>query len=172
MILLALSLYFSKKSLTPENAIWLIYLSISSSVIPIPRSLIVSVPSFSSRLTLTVRSPSSPLKSPFSASVFIFCEASTAFDTISRRKISWSEYKNFLMTGNMFSVVTPMLPFCISILFLFLLFSCLGYIAFKKPVGKRCAKKSYYCVFSYVFCHFVRQKAFVSPCFDYSLRYS
>src|SRR5574344_235526 len=42
-----------------------------------------------------------------------------ALDTISRRKISWSEYKNFLITGKMFSVVTPILPFCI-ILFVLL----------------------------------------------------
>ena len=123
-MLLALSLYFSRKSFTPEKAIWLIYLSISSSVIPMPRSLMVSVPSFSFRFTLTVRSPSSPLKSPLSASVFIFCVASTALETISRRKISWSEYKNFLITGKMFSVVTPIFPFCIAVLcFTYIIFS-------------------------------------------------
>mgnify|MGYP007127933468 CR=1 FL=1 len=90
-MLLALSLYFSRKSLTPEKAIWLIYLSISSSVMPMPLSLMVMVPAFSSTDMRTVRSPSSPLKSPFSASVFIFCVASTAFETISRKNISWSE---------------------------------------------------------------------------------
>ena len=90
----------------------MMYLSISSSVMPIPLSLMVKVLFFSSSDTRTVKSPSSPLNSPFSANVFIFCVASTALLTISRKKISWSEYKNFLITGNMFSVVTPMFPFC------------------------------------------------------------
>ena len=98
------------------------YLSISSSVIPIPWSLIVKVPAFSSSETRTVVSPTSPLKSPWAANVFNFCVASTAFDTISRRKMSWSEYKNFLMTGKMFSVVTPILPFC-AIIYLFVVFA-------------------------------------------------
>ena len=113
MMPLALFLYFSMKSVAPENAIWLMYLSISSSVMPTPWSEMVIVPASLLTATRTVRSPSSPLKSPTDASVFSFCVASTAFEITSRRKISWSLYRNFLMMGKMFSVVTPMLPFCI-----------------------------------------------------------
>jgi hypothetical protein len=37
-------------------------------------------------------------------------------ETNSRRKISWSEYKNFLMIGKIFSVCIEMVPFsCIAI---------------------------------------------------------
>ena len=61
--------------------------------------------------TWIVRSPNSPLKSPVDARVFSFCVASTAFETNSRRNISWSLYKNFLMMGKIFSVVTQWFPF-------------------------------------------------------------
>jgi hypothetical protein len=39
-----------------------------------------------------------------------FWVASTALLTSSRRKISWSEYKNFLIIGKMFSVWMEMEP--------------------------------------------------------------
>ena len=78
---------------------------------PMPRSVTVSVRLSASTLMRIVRSPMSPLASPLDESVLSFCVASTAFDTSSRRKISWSEYKNFLITGKMFSVVTPIFPF-------------------------------------------------------------
>ena len=121
----ALSLYFSMKSVAPENAIWLMYLSISSSVSPMPWSEMVMVLASLSMLTLIVRSPRSPLKSPTDASVLSFCVASTAFEISSRRKISWSLYRNFLMMGNMFSVVTPIFPFCM-IYIVFMLLSFYG----------------------------------------------
>ena len=120
-MLFSWSLYFSRNSPALENAIWLIYLSTSSSVIPIPRSVMVSVFSLSSTATRIVKSPNSPLNSPLDATAFIFCVASTAFATSSLKKISWSEYKNFLITGKMFSVVTPMCPFAISVNFKFLI---------------------------------------------------
>ena len=75
----------------------------------------------------TVKSPSSPLNSPALARVFSFCVASTALLIISRKKISFSEYKNFLITGKMFSVLTPIDPFDIILEFLisyFLFFIC------------------------------------------------
>ena len=53
-----------------------------------PELLMVRVPAFSSRETRTVVSPISPLKSPWAARVFNFCVASTALETISRRKMS------------------------------------------------------------------------------------
>ena len=59
------------------------------------------------------RQPISPLNSPLDARVVSFCVASTALETNSRRNISLSLYKNFLMMGKMFSVVTPIFPFCI-----------------------------------------------------------
>ncbi len=41
-----------------------------------------------------------------------FWVASTAFETSSRKKISWSLYRNFLMIGKMLSVVTLIVPCC------------------------------------------------------------
>ncbi len=117
MMAAASFLYLSKNSSAPEKAIWLMYFSISSAVIPIPRSLKVSVPFSLSMLTETFSSPNSPLNSPTEANVFNFCVASTAFETNSRTKISWSLYKNFLIMGKMLSVVTPMFPFCIVVYF-------------------------------------------------------
>jgi hypothetical protein len=46
----------------------------------------------------------------------IFWVASTAFETNSRKKISWSEYKNFLIIGKMFSVLMEILPFSVDML--------------------------------------------------------
>ena len=80
---------------------------------PIPWSETVSVFLSLFIITRTRVSPNSPLNSPTEASVLSFCVASTALEINSRRKISWSEYKNFLMTGNMLSDVTPILPFAI-----------------------------------------------------------
>ena len=122
MIEAASFLYFSTNSSAPEKAIWLMYLSISSAVIPIPRSEIVIV--LSSNLTCTVKSPSSPLNSPTEESVFNFWVASTALETSSRRKISWSLYKNFLIIGKMFSDVTPMLPCLLLIVWISYYFYC------------------------------------------------
>ena len=113
-------LYFLTNSSAPEKAIWLIYLSISSAVIPIPRSEMVIV--LSSNLIRTVKSPISPLNSPTEASVFNFCVASTALETNSRRKISWSLYKNFLIIGKMFSLVTPILPDLLILFIIILLY--------------------------------------------------
>ncbi len=58
---------------------------------PTPRSVTVSVRASLSTAMRTARSPSSPFASPIEEKVFIFCVASTAFDTSSRRKISCSE---------------------------------------------------------------------------------
>ena len=41
--------------------------------------------------------------------------ASQPFDTISRAKMSWSEYSHFLIIGNMFSLLMDKLPFFASI---------------------------------------------------------
>src|SRR4051812_48408678 len=105
------SLNFSRNSSAPENAIWLIYFLISSAVIPIPLSEIVIVFAFSSSFTRMLRSPSSLLYCPSEESLFTFCVASTALLTSSRRKISLSEYRNFLMIGNIFSVWIDIVPF-------------------------------------------------------------
>jgi len=96
-----------------EKAIWLMYFSTSSAVIPTPRSVIERI--FLSLFTFTwmVRSPSLPLNLPSDARVFSFCEASTALEINSRRKISCSEYKNFFMMGKIFSVWTLIFPVCI-----------------------------------------------------------
>ena len=110
MIEFAESLYLVKNSSAPENAIWFIYFSISSESIPIPLSETVKVPSSLFTEIVTFKSPSSPLNSPTEANVFNFCVASIALDTNSRKKISWSEYKNFFITGKIFSVVTPIFP--------------------------------------------------------------
>ena len=79
------------KSVTPLKAIWLMYFSTSSAVMPMPRSLTVRVFFLGSSFTSMERSPSSPLNSPRVLSVFSFCVASTALLMSSRRKISWSE---------------------------------------------------------------------------------
>ncbi len=89
---LALSLYFARKSVAPENAIWLMYSFTSSAVIPIPLSMTVSV--FSSGLlrTMIFHSLSSAISaSPIRASFFSFVIASQPFETSSLRKMSWSE---------------------------------------------------------------------------------
>ena len=62
--------------------------STSSRVIPIPLSDTVKVPASLSAFTRTRKLEASPLNSPEDANTFNFCVASTAFDTISRRKIS------------------------------------------------------------------------------------
>gem|GEM_PF-5607557 len=89
--MIAWFLYFSRNSSAPEKAIWLIYLSISSAVMPIPSSDTVSTRLSGSSFTRIVRSPSSPLNSPVEESVLSFCVASTELEISSRRKISWSE---------------------------------------------------------------------------------
>ena len=119
-------LNFSTNSVAPEKAIWFIYLSTSSLVMPIPLSRMVRVFFFLSTSIFIVRSPSSPLNSPADARVLSLFVASTALLTISRRNISFSEYKNFLITGKMFSVFTPIEPVCISIYFYLLIFFCRG----------------------------------------------
>ena len=86
--MIAWFLYFSRNSSAPEKAIWLIYLSISSAVMPIPSSDTVSTRLSGSSFT---RIPSSPLNSPVEESVLSFCVASTELEISSRRKISWSE---------------------------------------------------------------------------------
>src|SRR5690606_23202213 len=83
-------------------------------------SRMVNVLLFSSRMMSIVRSPSSPLNSPREASTFNLLVASTALETSSRRKISWSAYRNFLMMGKMLSVCTDILPCSIVQLFLWL----------------------------------------------------
>ena len=113
MMASALSLYWFKNSSAPENAIWLINLSTSSAVIPMPWSDTVKVFFALSMDTRTRKSPKSPFTSPTDERVFSFCVASTALLINSRRKISWSLYKNFLMTGNILSEVTPMFPLLI-----------------------------------------------------------
>ena len=89
--MIAWFLYFSMNSSAPEKAIWLMYLSTSSAVMPTPRSVTVSVFFSLSTATRIVRSPSSPLASPIDERVFSFWVASTAFEISSRRKISCSE---------------------------------------------------------------------------------
>lgn len=89
--MIAWFLYFSMNSSAPEKAIWLMYLSTSSAVMPMPRSVTVSVFCALSTATWIVRSPSSPFTSPIDERVLSFCVASTAFEMSSRRKISCSE---------------------------------------------------------------------------------
>ena len=50
--------------------------------------------------------------SPSCANILRFWVASTALETNSRKKISWSLYRNCLMMGKMLSVVTLMVPCC------------------------------------------------------------
>ena len=116
MMASALSLYWLRNSSAPEKAIWLINLSTSSAVMPMPWSETVKVFFFLSMLTRTRKSPNSPFTSPTDERVFNFWVASTALLISSRRKISWSLYKNFFMTGNILSEVTPILPLLISLL--------------------------------------------------------
>jgi hypothetical protein len=86
------------------------YFLISSAVMPRPWSEIVILRASLSTVTRTFSSPSSPLYSPSAARLLSFWVASTALLTNSRRKISWSEYKNFLIIGKMFSVWMEMEP--------------------------------------------------------------
>ena len=111
--------YSFTNSSAPEKATWLMYLSISSAVIPIPRSIMLSVFAFLSTLMWMVKSPNSPLASPRLVNVLSFCVASTALETSSRRKISWSLYKNFLIIGKMFCAVTLIDPLDMFFLFRF-----------------------------------------------------
>src|SRR5690348_3202170 len=92
------------------------YFLISSAVMPMPLSLMVMVFAFSSTDTCTVKSPRSLLYCPREESLLIFCVASTALLTSSLRKISLSEYKNFLMMGKMFSVWMDIVPFSATII--------------------------------------------------------
>ena len=88
----ALSLYFSRKSFAPEKAIWLMYSSTSSAVMPMPLSSKRMV--FRSGLTRTrmpYSSPSGRVNSPMRESFFSFVTASQPLEIISRRKMSWSE---------------------------------------------------------------------------------
>ena len=112
--------YFSIKSFAPEKAIWLMYFTISSSVIPIPLSLIVIVPASLSRTTSIFHSVLSISASPTEISFLSLLIASLAFDTISLIKMSFSEYSHFLIIGNIFSVLIDTLPLVYSI-FLILL---------------------------------------------------
>ena len=89
--MIAWFLYLAMNSSAPEKAIWLMYLSTSSAVMPMPRSVTVSVFFCGSTATWIVTSPSSPFTSPIDERVLSFCVASTAFEISSRRKISWSE---------------------------------------------------------------------------------
>ena len=86
--MIAWFLYFSMNSSAPEKAIWLMYLSTSSAVMPMPRSVTVSVLASLSTETRIVRSPRSPFISPIDERVFSFWVASTALEISSRRKIS------------------------------------------------------------------------------------
>ena len=86
--MIAWFLYFSMNSSAPEKAIWLMYLSTSSAVMPMPRSVTVSVLASLSAETRIVRSPKSPFISPIDERVFSFWVASTALEISSRRKIS------------------------------------------------------------------------------------
>ena len=116
---LAESLYFSRNSSAPEKAIWLMYFSTSSAVIPNPWSIrCIFLPSLSI-LTSMIGLPYSTLASPILAKCFNFKVASVALDTNSRKKISWSLYKNFLISGKMFSTDTLIFPVVI-FLFIFL----------------------------------------------------
>lgn len=55
--------------------------------------------------TLDAKTQTYKIRNVFTSdSFFSFWVASTAFDTNSRRKISWSLYRNFLIIGKMFSV--------------------------------------------------------------------
>ena len=107
----SLSLYLFTNSSAPENAIWLIYFSTSSPVIPIPLSLMVIVFLSLSSITSTLSFDKSVLNSPTDLSVFNFCVASTALETSSLKNISLSEYKNCFIIGKIFSVCTLILPF-------------------------------------------------------------
>ena len=93
-------------SAAPENATWLIYRRTSSSVMPIPVSEIRMV--FFSLSTDTVTVMGSSLSG---CSIRNLVIASHAFDTVSRRKISLSEYSHFLITGMIFCASIETEPF-------------------------------------------------------------
>src|SRR3990167_7242657 len=91
-------LYFSTNSSAAEKAIWAMYFSTSSAVIPIPLSEIVSVLASLSTVIETFNSEGSK-----DFKIFILFKASHAFDASSLKKISLSEYNHFLMIGKIFS---------------------------------------------------------------------
>ena len=111
-----LSLYFCIKSSAPEKATCVIYFFTSSSVIPIPLSLKVNVPSSLFTETTTLNFSSSiPSASPRDTSLLYLLTASHPLLISSLMKISLSEYNHFLIIGNIFSVWIEILPFSILI---------------------------------------------------------
>ena len=86
------------------------YFSTSSAVIPKPWSMMCSFLPSLSIFTSMIGLPYSTFASPILVKCFNFKVASVAFDTNSRRKISWSLYKNFLIKGKMFSTETLIFP--------------------------------------------------------------
>ena len=103
--------YFSMNSIAPDSAIEPMYFFTSSASMPMPLSRTVMVRAF--LLTETSMRPavSMSLTSPSEIRRCSLTIASEALETISRRKISLSEYSQRLMTGKIFLVSTEMPPF-------------------------------------------------------------
>ena len=111
-----LSLYCARKSVAPENAIWLIYSSTSSAVMPSPLSMNFRV--FSSGFTRTCTCGlyfSGSVYSPIISSFFSLVIASHPLEISSRKKISWSEYNHFLIIGKILSLLMESDP-CFSLI--------------------------------------------------------
>ena len=84
-------LYLATNSSAPEKAIWAMYFSTSSSVIPIPVSAIEIVLRLLSILTEILKSVSWTARAPPSLRIRILFRASVAFEMSSRIKMSLSE---------------------------------------------------------------------------------
>ena len=117
---LSSDVYLVMKSVAPEKATCAMYLTISSSVMPMPLSVKVSVPA-SLSITTSMRSGASSASAwPLDASQRYFFTASQALDTISRTNISLSEYSHCLMTGMIFSALIETVPLGICVTSMFL----------------------------------------------------
>ncbi len=102
--------YFVMKSVAPEKATWAMYFTTSSSVMPMPLSMKVSVPASLSTTTSMRSGASSRVAWPVLASQRSFLMASQALEIISRTNMSLSEYSHCLMTGMMFSALIETVP--------------------------------------------------------------
>ena len=116
------SVYLVMKSVAPEKATWAMYLTISSSDMPMPLSMKVSVPFSLSVITSMRSGASSPWAWPLLTSQRYLRMASQPLATSSRMKMSLSEYSHCLMTGMMFSACIETVPFDISITSEFLIY--------------------------------------------------
>ena len=109
---LVLSLYLSRKSVAPENAIWcdvLLHLvrRHTKTVIDELQCFLLRVDDDLNLLSY-IRPDSS--YSPIISSLFSFVIASQPLEISSRTKMSWSEYSHFLIIGKIFSLLIERLP--------------------------------------------------------------